>query len=81
VPVPRTRVVKLKRLRIVPDQSSRTTAFLFEGGVRSGNARCSFIRPENALHFTGEEAWCEVERVPGVPWAYWRVVRVIEVVG
>lgn len=73
-------VVKLRRVTSRSGaEPGRTLHFTFEGGTRRAQrSRCSFVQPEHAPEFEGQEAWFEVEQVSGHPWSYGRAVRPVE---
>jgi hypothetical protein len=66
----RTRVIRLTRVRSLPDSGARTLHFKADGQTR--RQRYLFFAPDAVPEFDGEEAWFLAERRPG---SGWRIVR------
>lgn len=66
----RTTIAKLSRRDRLEKDGGGTLYFVVHAGRRN-----SYLSPEEVPDFDGAEAWFELERVPGRPWATWRVLR------
>ena len=66
----RTRVIRLTRVRTLPDAGARTLHCKADGQTR--RQRYLFFRPAAVPEFDGDEAWFLAERLPG---SGWRIVR------
>jgi hypothetical protein len=66
----RTRVIRLTRVRALPDAGARTLHFKADGQTR--RQRYLFFSPAAVPEFDGEEAWFLAEQLPG---RGWRIVR------
>lgn len=73
-----TRGVKLLRRVRQSGPGSPTLHFTFPGSLRRSRSNLTFVGVEHVPAFEGEQAWFEMEKVAGKPWAYWRAVRRVE---
>lgn len=69
----RTKIAKLRRVRLLEKDGGATLHF-----VILGRARVEFLEVQDVPDFEGEEAWFELERVRGKVWMTWKVVRQVE---
>lgn len=69
----RTKIAKLRRVRLLDKDGGGTLHFIIVG-----TGRVEFLDLEAVPDFEGEEAWFELERVRGRVWMTWKVLRQVQ---
>ncbi len=71
-----TRVLEIER---VTDLQGKTMAYTLGHTDSSGyRAATDWISKEGVPEFEGRRAWAEVQRISAKPWAFHRVVRLVD---
>lgn len=69
----KTKIAKLRRVRLLEQDGGGTLHFII-----LGSGRADFLDKEQVPDFPGEEAWFELERVRGPVWMTWKVLRQVD---